>query len=49
MLFNVQEIANQFQNFDTLYIFFQDTTKAHAHYNIAMLREALDKFRFEVL
>ena len=44
MLFNVQEIANQFQNFDTLYIFFQDTTKTHDYYKIVMLREALSGF-----
>ena len=44
-----QAIANQRQHFDTLYIFFQNTTKAHAYYNIAMLREALGKFGFEVL
>jgi uncharacterized protein YecE (DUF72 family) len=44
-----QAIANQRQHFDTLYIFFQNTVNAHAYYNIAMLREALGKFRFEVL
>ena len=44
-----QAIANQRQHFDTLYIFFQNTVNAHAYYNIAMLREALSKFGFEVL
>jgi uncharacterized protein YecE (DUF72 family) len=44
-----QAIANQRQHFDTLYIFFQNTVNAHAYYNIAMLREALGKFGFEVL
>ena len=43
-----QAIANQRQHFDTLYIFFQNTVNAHAYYNIAMLREALGKFGFEV-
>lgn len=34
-------IANQQTNFDTLYIFFENTVKSHAVYNIAMLRQAL--------
>ena len=44
-----QAIANQRQHFDTFYIFFQNTVNAHAYYNIAMFREALGKFGFEVL
>lgn len=34
-------IANQQHNFDKLYIFFENTVKAHAVYNIAMLKQAL--------
>ncbi|MFW2178486.1 MULTISPECIES: DUF72 domain-containing protein [unclassified Moraxella] len=34
-------IANQQANFDTLYVFFENTVKAHAVYNIAMLQHAL--------
>ena len=44
-----QAIANQRQHFDELYVFFQNSTKAHAYYNIAMLREALQALQFEVL
>lgn len=44
-----QAINNQRQHFDTLYVFFQNTVNAHAYYNIAMLREALEGFGFEVL
>lgn len=44
-----QAITNQRQHFNMLYIFFQNTVNAHAYYNIAMLREALSKFGFEVL
>ena len=44
-----QAIANQRQHFDQLYVFFQNSTKAHAYYNIAMLREALQALQFEVL
>ena len=44
-----QAITNQRQHFNMLYIFFQNTVNAHAYYNIAMLREALCKFGFEVL
>ena len=44
-----QAITNQRQHFDTLYIFFQNTVNSHAYYDIAMLREALGKFGFEVL
>ncbi|MDN3452004.1 MULTISPECIES: hypothetical protein [unclassified Psychrobacter] len=47
--FKMQAIANQHQYFGTLYMFFQNTVNAHAYYNIAMLREALDRFGFEVL
>lgn len=34
-------IANQQANFDTLYIYFENTVKGHAVYNIAMLKQAL--------
>lgn len=44
-----QAIANQRQHFDELYIFFQNSTNAHAYYNIAMLREALMALNFKVL
>ncbi|WP_019672412.1 DUF72 domain-containing protein [Psychrobacter lutiphocae] len=44
-----QAIANQRQHFDELYIFFQNTTKAHAYYNIQMLRDALLDLSFTVL
>lgn len=44
-----QAIANQRQHFDELYVFFQNSTNAHAYYNIAMLREALQKLQFQVL
>lgn len=43
-----QAIANQRQHFDELYVFFQNTTKAHAYYNIAMLREQLTRLNFNV-
>lgn len=43
-----QAIANQRQHFDELYVFFQNSVKAHSYYNIAMLREALLRFGFEV-
>lgn len=36
-----QTITNQQANFDTLYIYFENTVKGHAVYNIAMLTEAL--------
>ncbi|WP_230661737.1 DUF72 domain-containing protein [Psychrobacter sp. I-STPA10] len=42
-------IANQRQHFDTLYIFFQNTTKAHSYYNIQMLTKELINLGFEVL
>ena len=41
-------IANQRQHFDTLYIFFQNTTKAHSYYNIQMLTQALINLGFAV-
>nr|WP_228707623.1 DUF72 domain-containing protein [Psychrobacter phenylpyruvicus] len=44
-----QAIANQRQHFDELYVFFQNTTKAHAYYNIAMLRQSLIDLGFQVL
>lgn len=44
-----QAIANQRQHFDELYVFFQNSTNAHAYYNIAMLREALQALQFQVL
>lgn len=44
-----QAIANQRQHFDELYVFFQNSTKAHAYYNIKMLREALTNQGFNVL
>lgn len=44
-----QAIANQRQHFDELYVFFQNTTKAHAYYNIAMLKQALIDLDFQVL
>lgn len=44
-----QAIANQRQHFDELYVFFQNSTKAHAYYNIAMLRDALTDLEFKVL
>ncbi len=44
-----QTIANQRQHFDTLYVFFQNSVNAHAYYNIAMLREALNSFGFQVM
>lgn len=44
-----QAIANQRQHFDELYVFFQNSTKAHAYYNIQMLRSALEHLRFQVL
>lgn len=34
-------IANQRANVDTLYIYFENTVKGHAVYNIAMLKQAL--------
>lgn len=34
-------IANQRANFDDFYIFFENTVKGHAMYNIAMLKKAL--------
>lgn len=43
-----QAIANQSQHFDQLYVFFQNSTKAHAYYNIAMLKQALLGFGFKV-
>lgn len=42
-------IANQRQHFDTLYIFLQNTTKAHSYYNIQMLTKVLTDLGFEVL
>lgn len=44
-----QAIANQRQHFDELYVFFQNSTKAHAYYNIQMLRSALEHLQFQVL
>ena len=44
-----QAIANQRQHFDELYVFFQNSTKAHAYYNIQMLRSALENLQFQVL
>ena len=44
-----QSIANQQNNFNTLYIFFENTVKAHAVYNIAMLKQALREQNLEVL
>lgn len=44
-----QAIANQRQHFDVLYVFFQNSVKAHSYYNIKMLREALLRLGFEVL
>lgn len=44
-----QAIANQRQHFDELYVFFQNSTKAHAYYNIQMLRSALEHLQFRVL
>ncbi len=44
-----QSIANQESNFNTLYIFFENTVKAHAVYNIAMLKQALREQNLEVL
>lgn len=41
-------IANQRANFDELYIYFENTVKAHAVYNIAILREALQNLGLEV-
>lgn len=43
-----QAISNQRQYFDELYVFFQNTTKAHAYYNIQMLRTSLNQLNFEV-
>ncbi|ERL55559.1 hypothetical protein [Psychrobacter aquaticus] len=45
----MEPIANQRQNFDTLYVFFQNTVNAPAYYNIAMLREALAAHNFDIL
>lgn len=36
-----QTFSNQRQHFDTLYVYFQNTTQAHAVHNIAMLRQAI--------
>ena len=44
-----QAIANQRQHFDELYVFFQNSVKAHSYYNIKMLREALLQLGFRVL
>ena len=37
------QIANKQHQFDDLFIFFQNTVKGHAVYNIAMLRQALQQ------
>ena len=44
-----QTIANQRQHFDELYVFFQNSVKAHSYYNIKMLRAALLQLGFRVL
>ncbi len=45
----LQRVRCKRQDFGTLYIFFHNTTKAHAYYKIVMLREALSKFGLEVI
>lgn len=42
-------IANQRANFDTLYIYFENTVKGHAVYNIAMLKQALKAQNLNVI
>lgn len=44
-----QAIANQRQHFDELYVFFQNSVKAHSFYNIKMLRSALTTLGFRIL
>lgn len=44
----VETIANNKQNFDELFIYFQNTTNAHSFYNILTLKEKLRKQGFEV-
>lgn len=43
-----QSIANQRANFDTLFVYFENTVKGHAVYNIAMLRQALQTLGLQV-
>lgn len=42
------QIAAKQQEFDDLFVFFQNTVKGHAVYNIAMLRQALQGFGLNV-
>lgn len=43
-----QSIVNQQANFDELFVYFENTVKGHAVYNIAMLRQALIALGMEV-
>lgn len=43
-----ESIANQQANFDVLYVYFENTVKGHAVYNIAMLRKSLENLGLKV-